>query len=266
MAKPWDITGDDLVQWSQQYDAPDVLPDLVRRLLLATAPLSSISMSAHAGTGLRGLDGVVRSSTGAAFCPAGVSVWELTVERDKSKLNDDFKKRTGELSLFDRSKTTYVAVSARRVPEHQRWEAERRAEHSWADVRLLHAEDLATWLATAPAVGRWFALKIGRPAADGEDLEGFLDTWSRRTRVRLPVEIALAGEERQRLADEPLLFKHIVNANGGQAEHQRGLDRRFLSKEVVNPPAELEELPGDGDDERGVDREEHIKCWLDAWR
>jgi hypothetical protein len=75
--RPWDITGDDLARWSQQYDAPGVLPDLVRRLLLATSPLSSISMNAHAGIRLRDWDGVVRSFAETPYCPDGTSIWEL---------------------------------------------------------------------------------------------------------------------------------------------------------------------------------------------
>jgi energy-coupling factor transporter ATP-binding protein EcfA2 len=199
--KPWDITGDDLVRWSQQYDAPSVLPDLVRRLLLATTPISLITMNAHAGTRLRDWDGVVRSSTETAFCPVGMSVWELTVEGELGKFSSDFKKRSQEKGTFEPGQTHYVAVSARRVSGKVRWAADRRAEKSWKDVRLLDADDLAAWVATAPAVARWFAAKIGHPAADGEDLEGYLGAWSRRTRVRLPVEIALAGQDRQRLAE-----------------------------------------------------------------
>jgi hypothetical protein len=101
VARPWDITGDDLVRWSQQYDAPGVLPDLVRRLLLATTPISLITMNAHAGTRLRDWDGVVRSSAETAFCTAGISVWELTVEADAGKLSADLKKRSAEKGPFE---------------------------------------------------------------------------------------------------------------------------------------------------------------------
>jgi hypothetical protein len=36
------ISGDDLAQWSGRFDAAAVLPQLVRRLLLATTKLSSV--------------------------------------------------------------------------------------------------------------------------------------------------------------------------------------------------------------------------------
>jgi hypothetical protein len=214
MAKPWDITGDDLVRWSQQYDAPSVLPDLVRRLLLATSPLSSISMSAHAGTRLSGVDGVVRSSAETAFCPRGASVWEVTVEGELSKLNRDFKKRVDDPSPFEPKVTTYVAVSARRFPPKLRWAADKRSLDFWRDVRVLDAEDLATWLSSAPAVARWFADRLGRPTNDMEDLDGFLERWRRRTRPPLPPSIAIAGRERQQLAEGVRAWARSVRRDG----------------------------------------------------
>jgi energy-coupling factor transporter ATP-binding protein EcfA2 len=201
MPKPWDLTSDQIAQWSQRYDAPGILPDLVRRLLLATSPISQISMSAHGGTRLPGWDGVVRCSKATAFCPDGLSVWELTVEDTARKLNEDFDKRRSGAPDMELRAATYVAVSARRLSTKTRWLAERRAERVFRDVRLLDAEDLAAWLAIAPAVSRWFASSLGHPAADAEDVEGFLAAWSRRTRPRLPIEIALAGEQRQRSAE-----------------------------------------------------------------
>ncbi|MGK3999579.1 AAA family ATPase [Sorangium sp. So ce1024] len=201
MAKPWDITGDDITLWSQRFEASSVLPDLLRRLLLATASLSSLTMSAHAGTRLRGLDGVVRAYEEAPFCPAGLSVWELTVEEDKHKLNGDLDKRTANPGAIIPRETTYVAVSARRVNDKERWLAEKNVKRIWREVRLLDAEDLAAWLTRAPAVARWFAAQIGRPVDDLEDLDAFLDAWCRRTRPPLPRRVALLGRERQRLVE-----------------------------------------------------------------
>lgn len=201
MAKPWDITGDDLERWSRQHDAPAVLPDLIRRLLLATAPLSSISMAAHAATRLPGFDGVVRADRETKFCPDGLSVWELTVQDDKSKFDEDFTKRAADPSPVVPRGTTYVAVSARSFTNRIRWAADQRAKGIWRDVRVIDGNDLAAWLSRAPAVARWFAGLLRRPAGDIDDLESFLDGWRRRTRPPLPIEIALAGEERRRLAE-----------------------------------------------------------------
>ncbi|WP_156041050.1 hypothetical protein [Chondromyces apiculatus] len=201
MAKPWDINGDDIELWSQQHDASAELPDLVRQLLLATVPLSTLTTTTHAGTRLPGWDMIVRASRESAFCPQGASGWELSIEERRGKLDDDFKKRSADPSPFDPKDTTYVAVSARRISAKIRWAGEQQAKRTWKDVRLLDADDLAAWLALAPTVARWFAGKLGRPSADVEDLDTFLHTWRGRTPRPLPFKLALAGEKRLQQAE-----------------------------------------------------------------
>ena len=196
-----DITADTLQAWSQQYEAPGVFPDLVRRLLLATAPVSTLSMNAHGGTRLAGWDGIVRSSVGTPFCPAGLSLWELTVQGDIRKLGDDYRKRSAGDLEFDRGAATYVAAVARRLPSKLVWASKRGAEGVWKDVRAVDAEDIATWLVQAPAVRRRLATRLGRPDADRDDLQSRVDMWRARTRPPLPAEILLAGRERQQLAE-----------------------------------------------------------------
>lgn len=210
MASILEITGDDIALWSQQFEAPGVLPDLVRRLLLATSPLSSISMNAHAGTRLRGWDGVVRSDEATAFCPAGLSVWELTVESHTRKLAQDFDKRLASATPFDLN-ATYVAVTARRFPAKGRWAADRALRRLWQDVRVLDADDLAAWLGRAPAVARWFADRLHRPIEDLDNLETWLDTWRHRTRPPLPLEMVVAGRERTDLARQIRTWARSAN-------------------------------------------------------
>ena len=86
MAKPWDITGDDIQIWSRRVEASAQLPDLVRRLLLATSPIGTLDMRADGGTRLQGWDGIVEAFRNSAFCPRGQSVWELSVEDRRKKL------------------------------------------------------------------------------------------------------------------------------------------------------------------------------------
>jgi hypothetical protein len=221
MAKPWDITGDDVDLWARRVESPGLLPDLVRRLLLATAPLSSITMNAHAGTRLRGVDGMVRASTETAFCPAGLSVWELTVEETQTKFSRDLTKRTNDAESLVPHDTTYVAVSARRVSGKTRWALGKDAEHVWREVRLLDADDLAVWLTGAPAVARWFAVQLGRPVDDIEDLDAFLEAWRRRTRPPLPPAIALSGQARQRVAEGVRAFARSIQHQGNRSEPLR---------------------------------------------
>lgn len=255
MGKPWDVTGQDIAEWAARYDAPAVLPVLVRRLLAATTPLDGLEMRADAGVRLGGWDGTVVTRDGNRWCPPGLSAWELSVEADaKGKLDRDFEKRTKAPPEPIRPKlATYVAVVARRVGVKERWVKEKKALGAWRDVWLLDADDLATWLEAAPAVGRWFAGILGKPSADLTDLEAFLEAWSRRTDPPLPWDLVLAGEDRREKAaqivtwltypparplhvraasrEEAMLFAAAAMAKGLQAE-------RWLGRALV---AETEE-------------------------
>ncbi|HEX6855237.1 MAG TPA: hypothetical protein VF204_08075 [Streptosporangiaceae bacterium] len=77
MSNPELITAVDLDQWSGTLGAQTMLPILVRRLVLATTPVSEITMRAREGALLPGWDGIVRSEIADAHVPLGISGWEL---------------------------------------------------------------------------------------------------------------------------------------------------------------------------------------------
>lgn len=212
MAKPWEVTRDDIEEWADRFpiEATAVLPRLVRRLLFATSPLGQIQIEMRAGGGTRyeGWDGTVRAGSGSAFCPRDFSVWELSVEKaPRKKLDRDYEKRTkGSPDDMRPGRVAYVAVTARAFPGKTQWAAEKSAEGIWREVRAYDIDDLATWIEQAPAVGRWFANLQGRPAYEGRDVEAYLDGWRRRTLPPLPADLVLAGEERRRQSDEVLAW------------------------------------------------------------
>ena len=61
MSNPELVTPLDLDQWSDSLAAQTTLPILVRRLILATAPVTEITMRAREGALLPGWNGIVRS-------------------------------------------------------------------------------------------------------------------------------------------------------------------------------------------------------------
>jgi AAA domain, putative AbiEii toxin, Type IV TA system len=199
----WDVTGDEIQTWAQRFDAAGKLPDLVRRLLLATTPLGTIDMRADGGVWLSGWDGIVEAHRGTTFCPYGASVWELTTRKaTRKKLDDDFDKRKKKapagIVLQD---VAYVVVTAQRFEEKAAWVAKRAKEGVFKAVQVHDADDLAAWLTQAPAVARWFGAMIGKPTSDLFDLEGFAAEWRARTSPALPFELLLAGRERERAAE-----------------------------------------------------------------
>jgi AAA domain, putative AbiEii toxin, Type IV TA system len=200
VTKPWEITAQDIETWAERVDATALLPKLVRRLLLATQSVDAIDIRADAGTRLGGWDGVVRTREEGLFCPVGVSAWEMSTEgRVRQKLNEDFEKRTSAPGDIRPSLGTYVAVTARTFDKKDAWAREKKAIRRWADVRLLDADDLATWMEQAPGVALWFAEHLGRPTGASE-LDAFLHRWRDRTEPPVPHALVLAGNDREQQA------------------------------------------------------------------
>ncbi len=195
------ITGDEIANWASQIEASSILPQLVRRLIQATSPIQSISFRADGGVRYGGWDGfVVAAAQGALpFVPSSASFWELSSTASTAgKLEDDYKKRSGEtVTPIAPSAATYVAVTARRFSGKLDWARERQAEGHWADVRCLDADDISTWLESAPAVAAWFATEhLNRPIADVSSVSDYLNTWSHLTDPPLPLNLHLLGRER----------------------------------------------------------------------
>jgi hypothetical protein len=204
------ITSDDIQEWASHVTAEHKLPVLVRRLLMATASPREADFPAGSGVRMGGWDGVVTADEGGRFWPAGRSGWELSVNKKvRTKLEKDFRERAGaHLSADSPPVEAYVAVTARRFRDRRKWPKEKQADGPWRDVRVLDAEDLASWLEHAPSVAVWFAEELGRPVHDLETAEHFLKSWTARSRGRLPSALVLAGRFRtdaaQRVVSESL--------------------------------------------------------------
>src|SRR5262249_15540230 len=72
------VTAKKLEDWAGTQDARNLLPQVVRRLIRATAE-AAVPVEAPAGeqTQRPGWDGFVNATGGSEFVPQGVSVWEM---------------------------------------------------------------------------------------------------------------------------------------------------------------------------------------------
>lgn len=157
-------TATDLVQWAELQEARAKLPQLVRRLISATANgLTSLSMRAGEGVQLPGFDGFVVAQAADSHVPAGTSVWEMGVNKDPtSKANDDYGKRRQDPGGVVPDETTFVFVTPRRWSKKEEWVSQRKAEDYWKDVIAYDADDLEIWLEWAPAVHAWLSALLGK--------------------------------------------------------------------------------------------------------
>ena len=155
--------------WSDTADAENRLPELIRRLVLATLPEPPLRIDMPSGSSVRlpGWDGLLEVGRGNAWAPRGDSGWEFSCEKGvASKANDDYQKRTENPLGLDMATATFVFVSSRRWNGKRKWESERREEGKWWDVRAYDADNLVTWLEQSPEVTEWFARVIYKLAFD----------------------------------------------------------------------------------------------------
>ncbi len=154
-------------KWADKPEATYKLPELIRRLVMATVPtLSLLDMPSGSSVWLPGWDGLIEVKKGNAWVPDDASAWELSTDkRVTNKANEDYEKRTADPQGVDMSTTTFVFVTPRRWTAKRKWVRERRAEGKWAKVRAYDAEDLVAWLEheQASVVARWF-----RSVIDGQ--------------------------------------------------------------------------------------------------
>lgn len=185
----------DLKHWADRRDAQALLPELLRRLVLATGNgVEHVSFRSGDGVQLGGWDGKVKAGTSSPFVTADYSGWEAGCDRDvKGKADDDYEARVRDPLDLEPSRTSFVFVTPRRWRDKAKWVAEKRKAGFWKEVIAYDGDDLATWLATAPAVHVWFSIAIGKHPRSAEDLESFCRTWSRVTNPTLADALLLAG-------------------------------------------------------------------------
>jgi excisionase family DNA binding protein len=192
-----------LSQWASTRDAQAKFPELMRRLLASTPGITNVSVRAGEGVELPGWDGRA-DSAGTAFLPSGSLFFEFGVgAHPKSKADEDFAKRRSAPLAAVPAESVFVFVTPRRWSGAAQWEAERRKESSFAEVRVLDADDLEGWLQATPAVHQWISEELGRWPRHAETLERWWSRFRSQTVPDLPAALFLAGrdEERQKLVE-----------------------------------------------------------------
>jgi excisionase family DNA binding protein len=182
--------------WGSRREAQADLPMVVRRLLSATSGVSDLALPAGEGVASPGWDGRVTCSREHPYVPLGRSYWEIGAgQRPGTKAQADYQKRTDAPGEAEPSETTFVFVTPRRWRNARKWEAARRAEGIWQDVRVIDADDLAGWLETVPGVHFWLSERFGLHPRQARSLEEWWSRFAARTSPVLPTALPLAGRD-----------------------------------------------------------------------
>ncbi len=197
----------DLIGWANRLDCRARLPELVRRLVHATATeLSLVDIPAGEGVQRPGVDGEVIAGSSSPFVPAGRSIWEIGCSKQvRAKADLDYKKRTESPPTgIVPSHTTFVFVTPRSWTGRAEWAAARRAEGIWADVRAYDADSIEQWLELSLPVSSWLASMVGQ-IPDTVPIEEYWEEWSAKTSPPTSDSLLLAG----RAAEQEAVLRWI---------------------------------------------------------
>jgi hypothetical protein len=189
------VDANDLIIWADRLNARSQLPRLVRRLIQATTPsLEHIGFPADEDIQSAGWDGIVKTSVGNDKVPAGVSAWEMGVNKDpKGKADEDYSKRTNNPLGTNISQCTFVFVTPRRWPGKEQWLQDRNAAGKWKEVRAYDANDVITWLEQAPTVHIWLSMLSGRLPDGAISLDAFWEDWTNATKPPIHPNLVLGS-------------------------------------------------------------------------
>jgi len=164
---------------STRRDAQGLFPQLVRRLILATCAdvdLLQFEMASGDDIRLHGWDGRMTATVAHPWIPLGASVWEMGVGDPEVKAEKDYAKRSAQPAIVVPATTTFVFVTPHVWAGGNRWAERKRAEGTWADVRVVDGAKLATWLERAPVIAVWIAGAMGRPVRGLQTPERYWET------------------------------------------------------------------------------------------
>lgn len=191
------ITATHLKQWADTKECQSLLPELVRRLICASAKqLDRLSFPCGDSVHMPGWDGIVSCKDPIDLVPKGESLWECGVNKDiQTKANEDITKRAVNPLGHIKSDSTFVFVTPREWSGADAWILANQT--GWKKLVVYTAIELEAWIEKCPTVGLWLADKLNILNAGGYQLPDiFWKQWASADTYILPYQIITAGRNK----------------------------------------------------------------------
>lgn len=195
MTRPGLAGRDDLLGWPSIVAAGE-FPRLIRRLVWETVPDAvQLGFPAGSGTSAGDWDGSVRTVTGNAMVPAGLSVWELSVMTSgiEAKADGDYDKRTSTPDGSPTAEAEYIEAILRPWRDRRKWATGKNGDRRWKNVRGYGVDDIEEWLESAPVTHSWVSELLGLAPHGYQAAETWWRKWAAATSPVLPAGVVLAG-------------------------------------------------------------------------
>ena len=195
------ITSTDIKHWADKIESKNMLPLLIRKLVLSGVKIDELSLlefpfGEDVQTG--GYDGELEVENGNLYIPSGNSVWEFgTTEKKKGKADEDYEKRKKNTLGKNPLETTYLNVTAKKWNAKDKWKDAKIAEGFWLDVKSYDATTIEHWLELAPSVEVWFARLLGKPVNGTYSIDEYWEDWSTYKNLKMPFELLLGNRKEE---------------------------------------------------------------------
>ncbi|WP_263350006.1 helix-turn-helix domain-containing protein [Acidicapsa acidisoli] len=200
-SRPRLIEATDLDQWAERNDGKEYFPELIERLILASAGYVPRQFLFRSGdsTQQAGWDGICEQDGNASlpWLPVGVSGWEFGAQAEglRQKANEDYETRESNPLGLEPSKTTFVFATPRRWGQGKKWANEKKAKKFWKNVMVIDADDLVHWIDLYPQVQQWLGARLGKVVPDTKALTEFWSQWRLSTERPMTPELVFAERD-----------------------------------------------------------------------
>ena len=198
------LTASEIDSWAQLHPrrAQEILPELVGRLILATAKkVESFHFPIEKAIQFAGYDGVLESSEDTAFFPSGKTVWEFgTDNRAINKFQRDIAKRSDDSLGVSIQDTAFIFATLKIWNHRMSIEElvnESKRKYGWKNIRIIDASTITLWLESCTAVSIWMSEVMGKMVRGMLSVEQYWEEYCHSTNPTLVTDFFLQNREEQ---------------------------------------------------------------------
>lgn len=224
------ITAQQLQEWfsEQSNCARGIFPELIKRLIKESisGKINKLVFPSGDKVNISGVDGELDVDFGNQFVPNGTSYWEIgsTVKNVKGKFKSDYKKRTQEFTIVEKSKLTFVFVTPATLNAAGKKSLLHETENDgWKGVNIIDAIILEEWLSCCLQTSIWLIEFFEKNNLSLQTLKGAHSSLMKKTTPNLVDNFFLYAREKEKESFISLIQnKSVIKIGSNSKEDSYG--------------------------------------------